>query len=257
MRLHGWTFTEARRQVLEAAGISPSNMPPAPPRAERAADISPTPLHPQRPPARVLAVARGACAGADCQEAVSYLESRGLWPLPADCSLKAHPALDYWHDGKRVGVYQGIVAEVRDVAGELITVHVTYLEAGKKLATHEPRKILSPLTGREGCAVRLMPPTDVLGIAEGIETALSAAVLHSTPVWAALNTSLLGKFEPPAGVNLLHIYADRDAPGLEAAGRLMERLQVRVRFELHLPPMPHKDFNDQLAARAAKELTRD
>jgi len=44
--------------------------------------------------------------------------------------------------------------------------------------------------------VQLMPAGGVLGIAEGIETALSAAVLDGVPVWAALNTSLLARFEP-------------------------------------------------------------
>src|SRR6516162_9674187 len=244
MRVHGWTFVEARRRVLAETGLgSPSNMLPEPLRPARAAAISPTPLPTYRPPARVLAVARGACAVADCPDAVAYLESRGLWPLPAGCALKAHPALEYWHEGQRVGVYPGVVAEVCDMAGDLVTLHVTYLENGRKLSTHEPRKILSPLIGRDGCAVRLMPPNDVLGIAEGIETALSAAALYSVPVWAALNTSLLAKFEPPAGVNLLHIYADGDRAGLEAAGRLMERLQGRARFELHVPPAPHNDFN--------------
>jgi putative DNA primase/helicase len=180
-----------------------------------------------------------------------------LWPLPAGCALKAHPALEYWHEGQRVGVHPGFVAEVLDLAGELVTLHVTYLEGGKKLVTNEPRKILSPLTGREGCAVRLMPTTGVLGIAEGIETALAAAALHDMPVWAALNTSLLAKFEPLAGLKALHIYADADRAGLEAAGRLMERLQGRMRFELHVPSAPHNDFNDQLAARSGSGAIRD
>jgi len=249
MRVHGWTFVEARRRVLAETGLgSPSNMPPEPVRTERGAGISPTPLPPYRPPSRVLAAQRGACALADCSDAVAYLESRSLWPLPVGCALKAHPSLEYRHEGQRVGVYPGLVAEVRDLAGEFVTAHVTYLQDRRKLATHKPRKILSPLAGHEGCAVRLMPASDVLGIAEGIETALSAASLYSMPVWAALNTSLLAKFEPPAGVNLLHIYADGDRAGLEAAGRLMERLQGRVRFELHVPPPPFNDFNDQLTS---------
>ncbi|MGB6487555.1 MAG: toprim domain-containing protein [Steroidobacteraceae bacterium] len=169
--------------------------------------------------------------------------------------LKAHAALDYWQDRNRIGRYPGLVGEVRDLAGELVTVHLTYLAAGRKLEGFEPRKILTKTEGREGCAVRLLPPTDVLGIAEGIETALSAAVLEGTPVWAALNTSLLQKFEPPAGVTVLRIYADRDAPGLLAAGQLMERLQGRVRFELRVPPGNAKDFNDLLMSRRRGEVS--
>jgi putative DNA primase/helicase len=196
----------------------------------------------------VLAVVRSACSVADCRDAVAYLNSRGLWPLPADCSLRAHPALEYWQEGKRT-LYPGLVSEVRNVAGAFVTVHVTYLVGGEKIPGDAPRKMLSGTAGREGCAAQLLPATEVLGIAEGIETALSAAALQGVPVWAALNTSLLAKFEPPAGIKLLHIFADNDQAGLKAAGQLMERLKGRVGLELHVPPAQCKDFNDILTNR--------
>lgn len=242
-RVNRWSFSEARRHVLEAAGISRQE-PAAPLRAPIAH------LPPAAPSARVLSIARSACSVADCPDAVSYLESRGLWPMPG--TLKAHAGIDYYDGGNRIGRYPALVGEVRDVAGEFVTVHVTYLANGRKLEGHEPRKILSKTEGREGCAVRLMPAGDVLGIAEGIETALSAAALEGVPVWAALNTALLAKFEPPAGVTLLRIYADNDAPGLLAAGRLMERLQGRLRLELRVPT-GHKDFNETLQSRSGGE----
>jgi putative DNA primase/helicase len=240
-RVHRWTFAEARRQVLAVLGSAATNVPPA---ARAPIASAPTTLVATLPE-KLRSLQRSACAVADCQDAVTYLTSRGLWPLPDGCPLKAHPSLDYRHDGQHAR-HPGLVAQVRDVAGELVTVHVTYLDGGAKVATEAPRKILSPMTGREGCAVRLMPAGEVLGIAEGIETALAAAAIDGVPVWAALNTSLLRKFSPPAGVRLLRVYADRDEPGLEAAGRLMERLQGTVRLELRLPAAPHKDFNDQL-----------
>ena len=248
-RVNGWTFSEARKRVIEAAGLRErSEATFAPARDVKRAAISRDPMV-AYPPSRVRALVTSSCALADCPDAVSYLESRSLWPLPAGVTLRAHPAIDYWHEGRHVGRFPGLVTTVRDIEGELVTAHVTYLEHGRKLAGHEPRKILSPLTDREGCAVRLMPAADVLGIAEGVETALAATVMEQIPVWAALNTSLLGKFEPPPGVTQLQIYADRDAAGLEAAGRLMERLQGRIRFELRIPRVPHNDFNDQLIGR--------
>jgi putative DNA primase/helicase len=123
---------------------------------------------------------------------------------------------------------------------------------GQKLTTHEPRKLLSPMAGREGCAVRLMPCGDVLGIAEGIETALSAAMIDDVPVWAALNTSLLAKFEPPPGVVRLRVYADRDEAGLASALRIVERLQGRTQLEIRIPTAPAKDWNDTLISRNAR-----
>lgn len=253
-RVFGWTFSDARRRVMEVATLERADTPRVAARAATGAAIASEPAI-ATPTGRVRSLARSACAAADCPEAVSYLESRGLWPLPAGCQLRAHVGMDYWHEGRCLGRFSGLIAEVRDFEGDLATVHATYLYGGKKLAQHEPRKLLSPLTGREGCAVRLMPATDVLGIGEGLETMLSAAVLDGVPVWAALNTSLLAKFEPPAGVTLLRIFADRDEAGLLAAGHLMERLQGRVRFELRVPPAPHKDFNDLLTRRRGEGST--
>ena len=250
-RVHGWTFPEARRQVMRAAGLDgrgePTPRQTAPIAPGAASDAHPTVATVSN---RVRALVRSACAVADCPDAVDYLASRGLWPLPPDCDLRAHACVDYFAEGHRVGKFPALLAEVRDRAGALVTAHVTYLRGGQKLEGHEPRKILSPLTGRDGCAVRLMAHTEVLGIAEGLETALSAAVLEQVPVWAALNTALLAKFEPPKGVRTLRIYADRDEAGLVAAAQLMVRLQGRVRVEIQTPAPPAKDFNDALTSRA-------
>ena len=250
-RVHGWNFPEARRRVMQAAGLDGCDEPAPRQTAPIAPGATSDPATTvATPPARVRTLTRSTCAVADCPDAVVYLESRGLWPLPLDCALRAHVSVPYWHEGKCVGRFAALVAEVRDVGGALVTAHVTYLQAGRKLEGHEPRKLLSPLTGREGCAVRLMLPTDVLGIAEGLETALSAVALDGVPVWAALNTSLLAKFDPPENVQTLRIYADRDEPGLLAAAHLMERLQGRLRVELRTPTA-RKDFNDMLMSRSS------
>ncbi len=241
-RVHRWDFSEARRRVIEVARLSDTAPVSISAPAPRAALIEPKAV----PTERVRRLRRDRCTVQNCDDVVQYLSNRGLWPLPAECTLKAHPTVEYWDNGQRNGRFAALLADVVDVSGELVTVHVTYLKDGHKLATHEPRKLLSPLTGRTGCAVRLMPATDVLGIAEGIETALSAAALDSGPVWAALNTSLLARFEPPSSVTQLRIYSDRDEPGLTAVCRLMERLQGRLPLEVRIPAPPAKDWNDVL-----------
>jgi putative DNA primase/helicase len=241
----GIDFAEARRRVMSIAGISDTEHEPITPRSPVADD----PEQPARPTQRVRALIRESCAVEDCEPAVLYLDSRALWPLPQGHGLRAHPSVEYWQEGKRIGRYPALIAAVRDMCGELVTVHVTYLTpAGEKLSNYEPRKILSAMTAREGCAVPLMPHGDTLGIAEGIETALSAARMHEQPVWAALNTSLLMKWEPPHTVSKVVIFADRDVAGLDAATKLMERLQERVRLVIKTPQS--KDWNDALRSAA-------
>lgn len=238
-RAFGWSFSEARARVMAAAGIEPPpafSCPPLRKPEEPAVAV---------PSARVLRLLREACPVHRCSEVVAYLEARGLWPLPPGCALKAHPSVEYFHEGQRIGRYAALVSPVVDICGELVTAHVTYLANGAKLTEHEPRKLLGPLMGRQGCAVRLMPAADVVGIAEGVESALSAIRLEGIPCWAALNTSLLAKFEPPPNITRLVLYADRDEAGLTAALRLAERLYGRrMRFHARLPK--GKDFNDDL-----------
>ena len=248
MRTHRWSFAEARREVLRVAGIEFNESLARVPLSR----LVVTETEVAVPSQRVRTLRHELCDIADCEPVRQYLENRGVWPVFATKNLRAHSSVEYWHEGQRVGRFPALVGVVTDLADDLATLHVTYVDGGQKLATHEPRKLLSPLTGRRACAVRLAPPAgEVLGIAEGIETALAAARLHEVPTWAALNASLLARFEPPRLVERLMIFADRDVAGWEAAAKLMERLQGRVTVELRAPPAPAKDWNDVLRNRPA------
>ena len=252
-RVHGWSFSEARRAVIEAAGLGHGEQPAQRRDTPRAVEHRQPEV--AQPTARVRTLVRTTAAPEDVPCTIAYLRSRGLWPLPVGCTWRAHAAVDYIErgDGKaveHVGRFPALVAPMRDRDGELVTVHLTYLHDGQKLPGREPRKLMSGMQGRVGCAVRLLPLAgDVLGVAEGIETALSASVMQDgMPVWAALNTSLLARFVPPPEVHHLVVFADRDTAGLEAAWRLRDEADGRCTVELRLPPAPHKDWNDALCA---------
>ena len=248
--VHRWSFSEARRAVVDAMG---GRKVPNLPARERAHVAQPEIA---QPTARVKSLLRTCTTPDAVSDAIDYLLSRRLWPLPAGCILRAHVGVDYYHAAlgnshQPIGRFAALLAPVVYFRGERVPAHVTYLADGQKAQVESPRKILSPMIGRMGCAVRLLPLAGgVLGIAEGIETALAASALHDgVAVWAALNTRLLAKFEPPPEVWRLLIFADRDVAGLEAAWHLRDRLGDRLAVELRVPPASADDWADVLQAQ--------
>lgn len=171
-----------------------------------------------------------------------YLEGRGLTLPPG---LLWHPNVDYRQDGELVGTYPAMLAPVTR-NGQFLTLHVTYLQDGHKAPVDPCRKLL-PGPGFKGGAVELYPAGPTLGIAEGIETAIAASMMHQVPVWASLNTSLMKSWLPPEGVERVVIFGDHDAnhAGQAAAHTLAHRLHGRVDVDVRFPAEPG-DWNDVL-----------
>lgn len=136
-------------------------------------------------------------------------------------------------------------------AGERAALHRTYLTPdGFKAEVSSPRKMMGAMPS--GSAVRLMPHGEVLGIAEGIETAFAAAELFGCPVWAALTADLLQAWEPPASVQTVMIFGDNDASltGQAAAFGLGRRLRAKgVGASVEIPARTGTDWNDVLNDR--------
>jgi hypothetical protein len=137
------------------------------------------------------------------------------------------------------------------------TVHRTPIGPDYKVAS---KKTFAEGDIPPGGAVRLTPIDDrmVLGVAEGIETALSASRLFSIPVWAALNAGLVEKWRPPAGLKRVVIFGDYEdhGRGRRAAEKLERRLldegSIPV-VDVQIPPVPDGedkwDWNDEYQAR--------
>jgi putative DNA primase/helicase len=181
----------------------------------------------------------------------SYLAIRGISERSSE--LRFHPRTP--HGRKPFTRFApALIAAVRDDSG-LVGVHRTFLDrTTKRLATLAPAKCA---LGRLGSgAVRLQPAGDVLGMAEGIETALSAAQLFGIPCWAALGTERFRHVALPTSVSMLLLFLDRDGGGRRAEALVRSRLGEQVAIEARYPPRNGDDWNDVLAREAARSSAR-
>jgi putative DNA primase/helicase len=195
---------------------------------------------------------------------ISAGDAVGRWLKRRVGKVVESPALRYVrrlrHQGDVVTFHPAMIAMVSDRAGEPVTIHRTYLtDEGLKANVAMPRKLM-PFPLPKGVSVRLSEPAGgVLGIAEGIETALAVTELFGRPCWAATNATMLGQWAPPAGVTHVIVYGDNDRKfgGQAAAFALAHRLacdeRLSVTAEVSLPPKEGEDWNDVLMRQMGEQ----
>lgn len=108
-----------------------------------------------------------------------------------------------------------------------------------------------------GASIALhMPARGVLGIAEGIETAMAAWCASGVPTVAAYCASNLAAWRSPGAVQRLVIFADADKAGREAADTPLRAraLHARLRAEVMTPSTEGTDWCDVWAARGPVEV---
>lgn len=244
-KLKGWSHKEACDAVDEIIG---SEYRPQPVRKAPVPDNG----NSRRSADRVL---REACAPHVVQ---SYLAKRGL--SVSSPVLRGHPSCPYFieeqaADGRRshrlLGRFPAVLAPIMDRTGEMIGVQRVY-----DAELDERKKVVGDL---KGGAVRLVEPTDELGVCEGFETGLGAYELFGIPMWAALTAGNLESFEPPPGILRLHVFADNDESGVGQAAAF--NLAVRINrwnrqhstgaepVRVHLPVEVGSDWLDVLVER--------
>ncbi len=150
-----------------------------------------------------------------------------------------------------------MVALMQGPDGRAAMVHTTFLTSDGQKANIDKPRLLMQGTIAEGSAVRLAAHGDELGIAEGIETALSATALTGIPCWAALNEVLLQKWIVPAGVKRVVIFGDNDCNyvGQSAAFALARKIALSKEppaVEVRIPPTIGHDWNDELSTPASR-----
>lgn len=189
----------------------------------------------------------------------NYLKSRGIHELPRLGVKFSNAEFDHTENRSFNCMYAIATTDNYEIAYS----HKTYLENGLKADIAVNKKMETVNKYNEQCqncgtehaanvAVRMFECDSILGISEGIESALSAKQLFDVPTWSVLNTSIMKAFKAPLGVKTLVIYADNDKNGAGLAAAFVcgnknilsnndvEKVIIRA------PEEKDADFNDML-----------
>jgi hypothetical protein len=177
----------------------------------------------------------------------TYLAARRLVLPDADC-IRFHPSCPHG-PGQRHPVMLALMTDA--VSNQPTGIHRTpLLDDGRGRPAGVDKKML----GRAG-VIRLAPDDEVtagLGLAEGIETALSV-IQHAEwrSVWAACTAGGIARFPVLNGISSLTIFADHDTakvdgsqPGTNAARACALRWSAAGREARIIHPRRFGDWND-------------
>lgn len=226
--LKGWDFKQTVREIESIIGVV---------KAEK-----PRPIKSDKECRRLMQERWRSCRSIELGDPVAlYLGKR--------IGITEFPKLIRYNPGQ-----SAMVALMQDPDGTATMVHSTFLtKAGDKSITSPPRLMMEG-TIAKGSAVRLADFADILGIAEGVETALSASKLTGIPCWASLNEGLMQQWIPPEAAKKIIVFGDNDANyvGQSAAYMLARKLSLRANppvVEVRIPEQSGQDWNDVLASQ--------
>lgn len=179
-----------------------------------------------------------------------YLKGRGLSSLPQN--VWDHKQC---YEGETKSKMEAMIAVFSLPCGEAVTVHRTYLDGtGEKANIESPKKMFPPLKPTAGGAIRLFEVSNVVAVAEGIETAIAVKELMNVPCWSVISTALMETFEPPKGIDTVIICADNDKnfAGQKSAYILANKLFNKgFNVSVMIPQFPGTDFLDELNSQTA------
>ena len=248
-RVKGWTMRQAMHEVGHRVGGVEKRM-------ETQKELSDTDRR------RILNETWTAARPVSVGDPVGkYLYARtGLTDVPT--VIRTHPAL--FHPDTKSNL-PAMIAKITDADNRPVSIHRTYLSAEGAKAPIERNRMLMQGSIPEKSAIRLFPYQDTLGIAEGIETAISAYAIFGIPTWAAISAAMMAKWVPPEPVRKVYIFSDNDKgfAGQAAAYRLGYQLaNSSAKYEIVevvVPDVRGADWNDILTlygSEKARELVK-
>lgn len=174
-----------------------------------------------------------------------YLRGRGL---KGDMS-KLPKALGFakelwWGDGEsKPKKACGMLGLLTDVNNKGASIHRTFLNPSHfgKLEVSKSKMLMKAPASIRGCSIKLDQPMPfegevVLGLSEGIETALAVREAVGFPMWSTISATLMKSIDIPKHVTCVLIFADKDRTGVapqkgEAGQRAANELAERLRSD--------------------------
>ena len=246
MRKRNLGFVEAVAELRDTPAVAPQRRVDLANKPRRRVDAGADDL------ARVHAIIRESGPVASGTAAWQYLWSRGLpTHQPA---LRAHAGLYVAETGERL---PALVAPIKDSAGHVVaTQRIWCLPRVEYGGDTNPKDSRAPLEARkktlgsmgDGC-VRLAAAGPLLGIAEGVETAIACAVIFKIATWAVCGAARFGSVWIPDEVQQLYIFGDRGEAGEALAYRAGALHRQDRECSVVLPDERYGDFAEQLLAR--------
>jgi hypothetical protein len=230
MKMEGVTFLEAVRRCAEMAGISiPIGGHMAAPMSagamakaaaereeRRREELEQEAAREKRMGEIARSISRDSCAFrlGDGSPPSLFFQRRGL-EMTDDMSPRAllyHPQCPFRDDAGNEVIHHSLIGLYRDVFTNKV------MAISRRPLTGDGQSLGKPVTlgPARGCAIKLIPDEDVcqgLHLAEGVTSALAAAMLGMVPIWASGGTGNMAKFPVLAGVDAFTIVADNDKSG--------------------------------------------
>ena len=186
-----------------------------------------------------------------------YLWSRGIDAARLPPTLRFAPEL-YNSEVKRA--LPALVGALQDSKNQVTSVQRIWVldrlvvgadgmpAKGTKAKLQAAKKTLGPM--RDG-AIRLGRAARTVGVAEGIETGLSAQQHFRLPVWVSCGAWRMGNIWLPDIVEHVIIFGDNGAEGEKAANKAAEHFGAQgYAADIEMPPAEFDDWNTfQAAAR--------
>ena len=212
--------------------------------------------------------------------ASNYLASRKISTLPGS-PHNVRYCENCYHSELKTGI-SALVAKITNIQNKPVSIQRIYLtRTGAKRDDVQDIKKMMPATEElKGSAVRLFLPLgtefnktipgldlngNMLGIAEGIETAIATTLLFNVATWACLSSTLMKSWTVPKEYSLttkntpmnIVIFGDNDKNfcGQEAAYTLAKKLHnEEYPVAVKIPPKPGQDWLDYLHEHPGKQL---